>query len=275
MGTLQWSTDCGETYTKPKIIWPDHGIEHQIVVTIIKSRKGDVMVPCDHWGMELPYGPMMGDQSIIQRAPIGRIADPAAWSVNASAGPSATSTQSHHTSFVELRNGSFAAIGSSHDIDGTMPYALSTDGRVWTAKKSSFTGIHGGEREVMIRLGSIDQPLMHCTFANGPPSYATTYIPDAAGGRFSMTGVYCAVSFTDGDSWTTRRPMTADLTLAGRNQTGFDGRDFTMSYNTTEPNGYMAAAVSDGGVITLITSRNSYSFNLAWLELKAPPPQTG
>eukprot|EP01043_Picozoa_sp_COSAG02_P054045 COSAG02_NODE_6060_length_3833_cov_12.625603_3_plen_97_part_00 len=58
--------------------------------------------------------------------------------------------------------------GRSHDIDGTMPYALSTDGgHVWTAKKSSFTGIHGGEREVMIRLGSIDQPLMHCTFANG------------------------------------------------------------------------------------------------------------
>ena len=58
--------------------------------------------------------------------------------------------------------------GRSHDIDGTMPYALSTDGgHVWSAKKSSFTGIHGGEREVMIRLGSIDQPLMHCTPALG------------------------------------------------------------------------------------------------------------
>eukprot|EP01043_Picozoa_sp_COSAG02_P054044 COSAG02_NODE_6060_length_3833_cov_12.625603_2_plen_636_part_00 len=79
MGTLQWSTDCGETFTKPKIIWPDHGIEHQIVVTIIKSKRGEVMVPCDHWGMTLPYGPMVGDQSIIQHAPIGRIADPAAW----------------------------------------------------------------------------------------------------------------------------------------------------------------------------------------------------
>ena len=45
-----------------------------------------------------------------------------------------------------------------------------------------------------------------------------------------------------------------------------------MSYNTTEPNGYMAAAVSDDGVITLITSRNSYSFNLAWLKLKAAIP---
>jgi hypothetical protein len=22
IGTLSWSTDCGETYTKPKIIWP-------------------------------------------------------------------------------------------------------------------------------------------------------------------------------------------------------------------------------------------------------------
>ena len=44
-----------------------------------------------------------------------------------------------------------------------------------------------------------------------------------------------------------------------------------MSYNETEPAGYMAAAVSDDGIITLITSRNSYSFNLAWLRLKAPP----
>lgn len=48
----------------------------------------------------------------------------------------------------------------------------------------------------------------------------------------------------------------------------------TMSYNTTEPNGYMAAAVSDDGIITLITSRNSYSFNLAWLKLKAPIPNS-
>ena len=31
-----------------KIIWPDHGIEHQIVVTIIKSQKGDVLVPCEY-----------------------------------------------------------------------------------------------------------------------------------------------------------------------------------------------------------------------------------
>ena len=108
---------------------PDHGIEHQIVVTIIKSRKGEVLIPCDHWGMELPYGPMLGDQSIIQHAPIGRVADPSAWSVNASSGPAATSTQSHHTSLVELRNGSFAAIGARDSLGFRPPLAfcLSTD----------------------------------------------------------------------------------------------------------------------------------------------------
>ncbi len=87
-----------------------------------------------------------------------------------------------------------------------------------------------------------------------------------------MTGVYCAVSFDDGDTWK-KKPMTADVTVAGRNQTGFDGRNFTMAYDKGEPKGYMAAAVYDESVITLITSRNSYSCNLAWLSqpARAPP----
>ena len=128
IGVLQWSSDCGKTFTAPKIIWPDHGIEHQIVVTVIKSSRGELLLPCDHWGMALPFGPMEGDQSIIQHAPVERAWDPAAWSVNKTGLPPSTSTQSHHTSLVELRNGSFAAIGRAHDIDGTMPYALSDDG---------------------------------------------------------------------------------------------------------------------------------------------------
>jgi hypothetical protein len=117
------------------------------------------------------------------------------------------------------------------------------------------------------------------TFANSNqsyekgPTYKTTWIPDSAGGRFAIRGVYCALSFDDGASWDTRRPITADLSVHGRAETGADGAPFTMSYNSSEPAGYMAAAVSDDGIITLITSRNSYSFNLAWLKLEAPPPE--
>ena len=79
---------------------------------------------------------------------------------------------------------------------------------------------------------------MHAAAAgNGPDdpqAYAVTYIPSADGGKFSMTGVYCALSFDDGNSWASRRPISTDMTVTGRNQTGFDGHNFTMSYNTTE-----------------------------------------
>merc|ERR1719199_2297138 len=50
MGTLRTSSDCGQTWSKPTIIWPDHGVEHQVVVTIIKSSKGEMLMPADHWG---------------------------------------------------------------------------------------------------------------------------------------------------------------------------------------------------------------------------------
>ena len=83
-----------------------------------------------------------------------------------------------------------------------MPYALSQDGgHTWAAKRSSFTGIHGGEREVMIRLGSIDQPLMHCTFANGPPAYAVTLIPDAKGVSRTSLCLLCRVNGLRSDAY--------------------------------------------------------------------------
>ena len=90
-----------------------------------------------------------------------------------------------------------------------------------------------------------------------------------------MRGVYCALSWDEGASWESRRPITANPSLQARNESGSDGAVFRMSYNETEPAGYMAAAVSDDGIITLITSRNSYSFNLAWLRLKPPPGSSG
>jgi formylglycine-generating enzyme len=45
-----------------------------------------------------------------------------------------------------------------------------------------------------------------------------------------------------------------------------------MSYKSGEPDGYCAAAVSKDGTIHLITSRNHYAFNLAWLSTRPDPP---
>jgi len=102
MGTLRTSSDCGVTWSKPKIIWPDHGVEHQVVVTIIKSSKGELLMPADHWGDE-PFI-YKGDQSVIQHAAFERVFEQAAWSTRPPGVGNYTHTASHHTSFVELCN---------------------------------------------------------------------------------------------------------------------------------------------------------------------------
>ena len=38
-----------------------------------------------------------------------------------------------------------------------------------------------------------------------------------------------------------------------------------MSYNSSEPNGYMDATIDDDGYIHLITSMNHYQFNLEYM----------
>lgn len=262
VGVLRWSTDCGLTWNEaPDIIWPDHGIAHQIVVTTIKNSHGEVLVPADHWG-ELPYV-KKGDQSVIQHAPAGKLADRSAWTVN-----STGQTGSHHSSIVELRNGSYVAVGRGHPINGTMAFSYSVnDAFSWIAHESSFPMIHGGQREVMIRLGAIDQPIMCCSFANDPMP-----VPSSDGGTFEATGLYCALSFDEGETFAQRRVMTDDETVEGHMQEGFDGRMFRMSYNSSEPDGYMDADVGPDGTIHLITSRNHYKFNLPWLSTPATPP---
>ena len=49
-----------------------------------------------------------------------------------------------------------------------------------------------------------------------------------------------------------------------------DGKIFTMGFDTAEPRGYLSVCQTPDGVIQLISSRQHYAFNLAWLE--ADPP---
>jgi hypothetical protein len=63
-------------------VWPEHGLQNNIVVTAIESRLGEVLVPCDHWGkFDLPYPPvLLGDQSIVAHAAsFAQIANQSAW----------------------------------------------------------------------------------------------------------------------------------------------------------------------------------------------------
>lgn len=153
MVVLQESDDCGATFTKPRIIWPDHGIMHQIVVTVIQNARKELLIPCDHDGIP-PYklvvrsmharsrgacetqnvrhpkidaeagvfqsswrplhpvtSPQQGDQSVIQHAPMSGLYNRSQWTVKGGKSGGYSNTGSHHSSIVELQNGSYIAVG--------------------------------------------------------------------------------------------------------------------------------------------------------------------
>ena len=351
IGVVRWSRDCGHTWNAggPRIIWPTHGVSRQVVVTAIRSeRTGQVLVPTDHWGRgSSPYNYCFSqqcDQTVIQHvASIDQVTNTSAWSLapigaaDSTYGAGYNHTGSHHSAIVELRNGSFLAIGRGHAIEGKMPIALSEDGGYhWRASASPFPPIHGGQRAVMIRLGRMEAPLLLCSFAN-----------EAGVFPFPSRGLYCAISHDEGSTWASRkvqslnicvqrmhtgsicaytwgsrwglaeskvrlhsgsgleaeeslwvrgehlrlsaRPtytckacmhpqvITTDSSVRGHSVKGTDGEPFTMAYNSSEPDGYTAATVDQSGSIHLITSRNHYTFNAAWVmtPTPAPPSTTG
>jgi sulfatase modifying factor 1 len=67
-------------------------------------------------------------------------------------------------------------------------------------------------------------------------------------GIYTGYGLYAAVSYDDGKTWSDRR------LLAPEGKTNADGY------------GYLAATQTRDGCIQLITSQNHYAFNLAWLK---------
>jgi hypothetical protein len=93
-------------------------------------------------------------------------------------------------------------------------------------------------------------------------------IADAAGAERKVSGLYAALSLDEGETWPVRRLVTDDG--PGRQVEGTDGYKFTMSLTSAEPGGYLSVCQAADGVIHLISSRQHYAFNLAWV--KSPMP---
>ena len=276
-GVLRLSDDCGRSYAEPVLIWPEHGLENNNIATAIETTTGEVMIPCDHWGtIHLPKPPVeLGDQSIVQHvASFADMFNASAWHRAPLTGGVYNDTGIHHSSIVELRHpGHFAAIGREQTIgkDNNMPISFSSDGGyTWLMTPTPFPQSGGGHRPIMRRLGSIDQPILLCAFADDPFDVPCGSLDSSC--FFKMTGLFCAVSQDDGATWVNRRIITTDTSCKGTNVLGFDDISFVMSYRSAEPDGYMDFTVSDDGVIHLITSKNHYQFNLPWMLLRADPP---
>ncbi|MBI2432708.1 MAG: SUMF1/EgtB/PvdO family nonheme iron enzyme [Candidatus Hydrogenedentes bacterium] len=238
---LRTSADNGATWSHPSIIIPEHNTRHMPIESIIRLGNGHIVLPCDavtggQGGTALWVSPDNGLTWIDAGGTIAGI----------------------HAGVVELNDGRLLAFGRGDEIDGRMSMSVSEyKGAKWGYSASPFQAIGGGQRLVLRRLK--EGPLLFISFAKEPEP-----IVDSSGTTRAITGMYAALSYDEGQTWTVRRPISDDG--PGREVETMDGVPFVLSASTAEPKGYLAVCQARNGVIHLISSRQHYAFNLAWLE---------
>ena len=191
-----------------------------------------------------------------------------------------------HVGLIERKDGSLWALGRVDRrepaalFDYKLPTSASTDGgRTWTYGVSEFAGITSGQRLTLKRLK--EGPLLLCTFtddyahrdASGNVAGAKTEaemtgmpFPQPGGATKTGYGLIAALSFDDGATWPVRRLVTpvhrGEKPVEAQ---GTDGSRVILDADHAEHNGYLASCQGPDGRIHLISSRNYYVFNYAWL----------
>ncbi len=239
---LRTSTDSGATWSKARIIAPEHGRRHQPVESVFRTREGAIILPCD----AVPGG-NGGTAVHISRDGGATWTDPGAGKPGPrfAAGARGAWIAGIHAGIVQLADGRLMALGRGDSIGGRMPMSLSDDmGETWVYSASEFPPIGSGQRLVLTRLK--EGPILLCSFAK------KMTVKDAAGKEREVSGLFAAVSFDEGRTWPARRPIVPS------------------GGARAEAGGYLSITQTPDGVVQLISSALHYQFNLAWL--KAPMP---
>jgi hypothetical protein len=255
---LRTSSDSGATWSKARLIAPEHGIRHQPIESVFQTREGFIILPCD----AVPGG--NGGTAIhISRDGGKTWSDPGEGRPQPqfAAGGTGAWIAGIHAGIVQLADGALMAFGRGDAIGGQMPQSVSTDmGKTWTYSPSPFPPIGGGQRLVHIRLN--EGPIFFASFAK------QLMVKDTAGKEQSVSGLYAALSLDEGQTWPIRRLITDDG--PGRTVGTTDDQPFMMSARAAEPRGYLSVCQTADGIIHLIGSRQHYAFNLAWLRTPMP-----
>ncbi|MDR3403295.1 MAG: SUMF1/EgtB/PvdO family nonheme iron enzyme [Chthoniobacter sp.] len=206
-------------------------------------------------------------------------------------GGTGTTIAGIHVGLIERHDGSLWALGrvdkrdAAAAFDYKLPISISTDGgKTWTYSTSEFPGVTSGQRMTLKRLK--EGPLLLCTFTDDLAYRDATGKVTGAKKEAEMTGMpfvqpdgttktgyglVAALSFDDGATWPVRRLVTPVLPGGQPVHAQFtDGGPLTLDANHAEPNGYLASCQGPDGRIHLISSRNYYVFNYAWLTQGTP-----
>ncbi|MHC4636796.1 MAG: SUMF1/EgtB/PvdO family nonheme iron enzyme [Planctomycetota bacterium] len=262
---MRSSSDSGATWTRPRIILPEHIAHetvwggHQLSEPAFRTNDGAIAITTDG----LPTLWISHDEGLTWKSSGG--------SINGT-----------HPGVVQLKDGRYLGFIRNNEVSGTpviteyedfgktyvhkhrnrrMAKCISSDGgKTWIRHTSPFPGIDGGQRLVLMRLR--EGPIFFASFA--PRGMILT---DSSGKKREIRGMYVALSEDEGETWpyvklvSDEGPGTPAMTTNG----GY----FIMGQREAEYRGYMAGCQSLDGVVHLVSSYSHYAFNLAWL--KTPP----
>jgi formylglycine-generating enzyme len=259
---VRTSKDNGATWSKAKVIQPAGEIGN----AFIKTREGYILATHDS-----------GSTSLIISWDGGK-----SWTYPVIADRTkATRTGSGlrhvgiHAPIVQLGDGCLMAFSRNdapemqEKFHFKTPISYSNDwGVTWTYEESVFPAISTVQRQVLMRLR--EGPLLFCSYTdqlrNSKNRKGISFVSHE-GGEYTGYGLFAAVSYDDGKTWPERKLITPGG--KARTVNGIDRTEFTLSDTLAEPQGYLAATQTRDGRIQLISSKNHYVFNLAWLKTSA------
>lgn len=238
---MRTSKDNGVTWSRGRIIVPEHGYRQMVGEPAFRTRKGAIV-----FGADAVYGSTIWvsrDNGLTWSDPGGTL-------------------NGIHAGIVQLEDGCLMALGRGMNIDGMMPKSISRDmGKTWQAGASPLEPISNGQRLALMRLK--EGPLFLASFSD------KMTITDASGRHRTVSGLFGALSFDEGRSWPIRRLITNDGPARKLNGGAWTG-EFIMNGSRAEPKGYMSVCQSSDGLINLISSALHYQFNSAWLKGSMP-----
>lgn len=269
MMVLRTSTDNGCSWSKSRIIAPEHTKRHQVISGTSMTPEGWLMQVCD-------AGPGGHDGAALHISKDGGQTWEDPWDgapmPDFREGGSGTTIAGIHAGVVRLKDGTLMALGRGNSIPDAngrkrMPMSLSTDGgKTWHYHASMLPPIDGGQRLVLMRLK--EGPLLLVSFTDHPQRTPEAdrgmQFTDAKGNGYKGYGMYAAVSYDEGKTWPVKRLMT-DGEARFLNGGAWTGA-FQMDATHAEPRGYLSGTQSPDGTIHVVSSRLHYRFNLPWLE---------
>jgi sulfatase modifying factor 1 len=258
---MRTSKDNGATWSKARLIMPEHGLHHMPIESVFQTKEGNLIVPCD-----AVTGGSGGSAVLVSKDGGNTWTDPGEEheQPNFAEGAEGAWIAGIHAGVVQLQDGRLMALGRGDTMDGHMPMSISTDmGKTWIYHASPFPPIGGGQRLVLTRLQ--EGPIFLASFAS------RMTFKDCNGKVFTGSGLFAALSYDEGQTWDMRRLITPGgpaRSVDGGGNTGI----FTMSDTSAERKGYLSVHQTPDNIIHLISSKQYYAFNLAWLKQNPPAP---